>query len=140
MVRALTAGDLDRVMQLWLQTNLEAHDFIDQSYWRENADGVRQAMAEAEVLVYEEAGRVEGFVGLLGETLAGIFVERESQSKGVGKALLDEAKSRRDRLTLGVYQKNTRARAFYEREGFLLLKQQVDENTGETELILGWEK
>lgn len=103
MVRALNPGDLDQVMQLWLQTNLEAHDFIGEGYWQENASGVRKAIAEAEVLVYEDAGRVEGFVGLMGETLAGLFVNWESQSKGIGKALLDEAKSRRTRLSLGVY-------------------------------------
>lgn len=127
-------------MQLWLQTNLEAHNFIEEGYWLKNVEGVRQAMSQAKVLVYEEEDAVEGFVGLQGETLAGLFVNRESRCKGIGKALLDEVKRRRNRLSLNVYKKNTRARAFYEREGFFLLKGQVDENTGETELILGWEK
>ena len=33
MVRDFQAEDLNRIMELWLETNIQAHDFIKKSYW-----------------------------------------------------------------------------------------------------------
>jgi putative acetyltransferase len=50
-------------------------------------------------------------------------VEPADQSRGVGSALLDQAKALRpQRLYLWVFQKNTGAIRFYERHGFRLVK------------------
>ncbi|MGH2242524.1 GNAT family N-acetyltransferase, partial [Enterococcus faecalis] len=48
----------------------------------------------------------------------GIFVSDEMQSCGIGKLLLDYIKNKKVRLRLNVYQKNTRALSFYQREEF----------------------
>ena len=32
----MKAKDIEDVMQLWLYTNLKAHDFIPEYYWYEN--------------------------------------------------------------------------------------------------------
>ena len=63
-------------------------------------------------------GEILGFLGLEGDYIAGIFVRHGAQSRGVGKKLLDRAKEGRGRLSLRVYEKNTRAAAFYRRGGF----------------------
>lgn len=44
----------------------------------------------------------------------------------------------RDTLYLLVYEKNKRAIKFYIREGFFIEKRQVDEGTGETEVVMRW--
>ena len=46
------------------------------------------------------------------------FVEKASRSRGIGRLLLEAAKSGRQELTLHAYAENTGAVRFYEREGF----------------------
>lgn len=140
MIRGFRIEDLDRVMELWLETNIQAHPFIDASYWRENSDRVREGMRQATVFVYEDQGEVQGFVGLTDGHMAGIFVASDWQSQGIGKLLLDRAKDGHAELTLCVYQENTAAFRFYLREGFVVHKEQRDKNTGEIELFMVWTK
>jgi len=47
-----------------------------------------------------------------------LYVARHAQGKGVGKALLDDAKTRSDHLELWTFQANRGAQRFYKREGF----------------------
>ena len=35
-IRRLQKEDLAAVMELWLHTNLQAHPFVSEAYWREN--------------------------------------------------------------------------------------------------------
>ena len=89
MIRKLQEPDVDRVMALWLGANLKAHDFVPTAYWRNNFESVKEMLPQAEVYVYEEAGAIQGFVGLSGGYIEGIFVSGEMQSQGIGKRLLD---------------------------------------------------
>ena len=59
-------------------------------------------------------------------------------SGGVGRQLLDHVKTSRGQLRLQVYRKNLRAAAFYRREGFRVLEEGVDPETGEAELLMEW--
>lgn len=140
MIRKFAEQDLTTVMGLWLKTNIQTHDFIPTAYWEENFPAVQEALPMAEVYVYMMEGKIAGFIGIMEEYIAGIFVDRQAWSKGIGKELLDYAKSRKARLTLRVYQKNKRAVRFYEREGFQIQQKAVDENTGEKELLMAWER
>ena len=74
-----------------------------------------------------------GFVGLNDEYIEGIFVSDEMQSCGIGKLLLDYIKDKKVSLRLNVYQKNARANSFYQREGFIIQCEGLDEATGEKE-------
>lgn len=88
MIRRMGKGDLDAVAAIWLDANREAHDFIPAAYWLGHFAEVRTALARAEVWVFETEARAEisGFIGLLGDYIAGIFVRREARSGGVGSA------------------------------------------------------
>ena len=138
MIRPVEQADLDRVLDIWLTANLQAHSFIPAAYWKGNAEAVRQALPQAEVYVWEEDEMIWGFLGLEGDHIAGIFVHPEAQSRGLGRRLLDRAREGRDQLSLHVYQKNVRAAAFYRREGFSALEAGADEGTGEGELRMVW--
>ncbi|QHQ63305.1 N-acetyltransferase [Anaerocolumna sedimenticola] len=140
MIREFKISDLESVMNLWLDTNIQAHDFIPQSYWIGNYDKVKEMLPDATIYVYENNDMLQGFVGLMGNYIAGIFVEVSCQSMGLGKALLDYIKANHYELTLQVYKKNVRAVTFYLRESFAVTKEQQDENTGETELVMHWTK
>ena len=118
MIRKMQNTDINRVADIWLKTNLKAHDFIPEQYWTSNYELVKEMMSQAEVYVYEDNKMIQGFVGLSNEYIEGIFVSNEMQSCGIGKLLLDYIKNKKIRLRLNVYQKNARALSFYQREGF----------------------
>ena len=140
MIRKFENLDLDAVMQIWLQANLDAHVFIPASFWRGHFEIVRDMLPQAELYVHEnEATRqIDGFIGLTENHIEGIFVVKSARSKGIGKALLDYVKPRRPRLTLGVYQKNERALAFYRREQFVVQSEGIDEDTNEADIQMLW--
>ena len=70
----------------------------------------------------------------------GIFVSDEMQSCGIGKLLLDYIKNKKVRLRLNVYQKNTRALSFYQREEFNIQCEGFDGATGEKEYPMLWQQ
>ena len=142
MIRKIETQDLDAVMQIWLQANLDAHAFIPASFWEAHFEMVRDLLSQAELYVHEnEATRqIDGFIGLTENHIEGIFVAKSARSKGVGKALLEYAKSRKPSLTLSVYQKTERALAFYQREQFTVQSEGIDEDTNEAELQMLWSR
>ncbi len=142
MIRKMEEKDIPDVLQIWLETNIRAHNFIEKEYWTGNYEMVKQILPEAEVYVYEaeKSGQIAGFIGINDQYIEGLFVKESVQSNGIGKRLLDHAKSRKTELRLGVYQKNMRAVRFYLRENFLIHTEQMDEDTNEKEYIMGWEK
>ena len=89
MIRKLLNGDIDRVADIWLKTNLKAHYFISNQYWKSNYELVKEMMSQSEVYVFEADKMIQGFVGLNDEYIEGIFVSDEMQSCGIGKLLLE---------------------------------------------------
>ncbi len=140
MIRRLQKKDVNRVAELWLDTNLKAHDFIPAQYWRSNYDLVKEMLSQAEVYVYEDGQKIQGFIGLDGDYIEGIFVSDEMQSQGIGKALIDFVKAQKTKLSLNVYQKNVRATHFYQKEGFEIQCEGLDEATGEKDYEMLWWK
>lgn len=136
MIRKLALEDLEEVMSIWLQTNLETHDFIEANYWRDNFEVVKEVLPQAEVYVDEEDGKIRGFIGITQGYIAGIFVSGDYQTQGIGSQLLDKAKTLYPSLTLSVYAKNDRAVSFYLQKGFKIIKEQKDESTNEQEYVM----
>ena len=139
MIRKLQNVDINKVADIWLKTNLEAHEFIPGQYWISNYEAVKKMLPQAEVYVYEDNKMIQGFLGVRDEYIEGIFVSDKMQSHGIGKSLLDYIKDKKVRLQLNVYQKNVRAMSFYQREGFTIQSERMDEFTGEMEYVMNWE-
>ena len=141
MIRKLQKTDIDTVARIWLDGNRQAHGFIPAGYWEDNLIHVKEMLLQTEVYVYEEESSraILGFAGLEKEYIAGIFVQSDARSRGIGRMLLNYVKDRKKKLTLNVYGKNERAVRFYEREGFHIIERTKDENTGEEEYLMSWE-
>lgn len=80
-------------------------------------------LREQEVWVAERSGRVAGFISFRAGKIEHLYVDPEFQSLGIGTMLLQKAKDESNgRLELYVYLRNTRARSFYEKNGFSLVE------------------
>ena len=120
MIRKLQIENINRVAEIWLDTNVKTHYFIPSQYWMDHFTMVKEQLTLAEVYVYESKGDILGFIGMVDDYIAGIFVWEQAQSNGIGKELLEFAKRLKEKLRLNVYQKNVRAVKFYQREGFTI--------------------
>ena len=136
MIRELRKVDINKVAEIWLDTNIKTHYFISAQYWKSNFELVKELLLQATVYVYEDKQEIQGFIGLSNEYIEGIFVSAEMQSQGIGKILLNYVKGKRNKLILNVYQKNTRAISFYQREGFEIQYSGLDEATGEKDYVM----
>ena len=140
MIRELRKVDINKVAEIWLDTNIKTHYFISAQYWKSNFELVKELLLQATVYVYEDKQEIQGFIGLSNEYIEGIFVSAEMQSQGIGKILLNYVKGKRNKLILNVYQKNTRAISFYQREGFEIKYSGLDEATGEKDYVMAWQQ
>lgn len=140
MIRELRKVDINKVAEIWLDTNIKTHYFISAQYWKSNFELVKELLLQATVYVYEDKQEIQGFIGLSNEYIEGIFVSAEMQSQGIGKILLNYVKGKRNKLLLNVYQKNTRAISFYQREGFEIQYSGLDEATGEKDYVMAWQQ
>lgn len=142
MIRIFGENDLDSIIRIWLETNIQAHNFITKEYWIDNYELVKNMLPQADIYIYEDdtTNQIEGFVGLTDNYIAGIFIKEASQSKGIGKQLLNYVKGIKTVLRLSVYQKNVRAVSFYQREQFVIQSENIDAATGEKEFVMVWKR
>ena len=139
MIRKLRNKDLDEAMQIWKNENIKTHNFISKTYWENNYEYVRKILPSSEIYVYTDEDKIKGFIGINNNYIEGIFVKQSSQNKGIGTALLNTAKGQKEKLLLTVYQKNKTAIKFYQKNGFTIIKENIDKETNEREYIMLWE-
>lgn len=139
MIRKFEKNDIDGVMQIWLSGNLDAHSFICDEYWKSNYNLVQEQIQQADIFVYEDKGRIYGFIGIVEGYIAGIFVDKDYRNHSIGKMLIEYVKQYYDVLTLNVYRKNERAVSFYHRQGFSTVSESIDCDTNEVEYKMKWE-
>ena len=111
--------DINAIMEIWLESNAETHAFIPRSHWESEVEAAQEGILSAEALVFEDGpDDIVGFACVADDRLEALFVREDRRGQGVGRELLDEAKSGHDSLDLEVYIQNPRAFSFFKREGF----------------------
>ncbi len=140
MIEELNKKDINKIMDIWLKENKRTHNYISGEYWDNHFEDVKKEILKAEIYVYKEKEEICGFIGLSNTYIAGIFVKKEKQSMGIGRKLIQYCKSKYPELMLSVYAKNERAIAFYEREEFKIVKEEIDKTTNEKEYVMVWKK
>ena len=139
-VKKLDREIMDRLLTIWLTTNIKTHDFIDEKYWYEKEALLKKELPKAEIYYCEMNSQIVGFMGIVDESyLAGIFVESTYQNRKIGQYLIEAAKKEKERISLYVYGKNKGAIRFYFRNGFIKVDEQMDESMGEKEYLMIWE-
>lgn len=137
LIRRYAAADENAAVDVWSRAGRLAHPFIPGEGEGERAREMREVyLVHAENWVAESNGRVVALLGLLDAEIGGLFVAPEAQGTGVGRRLVEHAAALHGALTLEVYEKNTQARGFYARMGFVEESRRVDEEYDEVMLKL----
>lgn len=137
MIRKFSERDMDSVLDVWLESSVQAHDFMGRGFWESKLEDMRNLYIPAsETYVYESAGTIKGFFSLHEDMLAAIFVAPGYQGEGIGKQMIEKAKTLRTRITLEVYKENQNSVAFYRRCGFNEIVEKDDPHTGHRALIM----
>ncbi len=138
MIRKLTNIDTDKIMDIWLESTVRAHNFISREYWENNYKVVKDVyMPIADTFVYEEDGEIRGFISIINnEFIGALFVDVKFQGMGIGSKLIDYSIEKYKKLTLAVYKENQKSVGFYIRKGFKIIEEGLNEDSGYTEYIM----
>ena len=137
MIRPYKDADLNELLEAWYSASLIGHPFLDEAFFQQERKNIREVhLPNAETWVYEQDGVVVGFIALIGNEVGAIFVDSNYHGKGIGRALMDHARSIRDFLELDVFKDNKVGRTFYEKCGFHLVKEHLHKETGFMQLRL----
>lgn len=92
MIRLARPDEYADLVDIWLEASLQTHDFIPETFWRSQRDAVfNHYLPAAENWVVEESGQVRGFLSLVENHLAALFIHPAHQRSGLGRRLLDSA-------------------------------------------------
>ncbi|WP_438496066.1 N-acetyltransferase [Paenibacillus sp. IHBB 3054] len=133
-------SDIDTLTDIWYRGSIQAHDFIDQEYWLSQKTEMRDKyipMSDTYV-IYNQA-EIVGFVSMVEDYLAALFIDTSYQKNGYGKELINFIKIQKSKITLKVYKENTSATHFYKKNGFTIKETLLDENTNQEEYLMEWE-
>lgn len=138
MIRYLKQKDIDKIMKIWLESTIKAHDFIPKKYWQDNFNVVKDTyIPQSKTYVYEEDEEIKGFISILNDNFIGaLFVSPNEQGKGVGSKLIEYANNKFDNLKLAVYKQNQKSVDFYIKKGFEILSKEINEDSGFEEYIM----
>ncbi|SDM29406.1 GNAT family N-acetyltransferase [Sediminibacillus halophilus] len=140
-IRSNKKTEVDKLVEIWYEVSLIAHDFIDKNYWKSQ----QTAMAEkyipmSETYVVSNEKGIVGFLSMMDNYMAALFIDVRHQGGGYGKGLLNFIKRQRESIQLKVYKKNKKAVDFYLKNGFVIKEETLDEQTSEEEFLMEWEK
>ena len=140
IIRTPRPAEIEALIRMWLEGNTRTHSFIHPDYWLSHINYMRQALPHAKVYVCEVNGEIAGFAGIDGNHIAGLFVDGNYQSLGIGTSLIEFIKQHHFTLTLAVYKKNEKALQFYRKHGFVVTGGRIDTKTDEAELLMRWNR
>ena len=132
MIRRYGDHDLEDLLEVWHQASVIAHHFMDDEFFAGEREAIQNDhLPIADTWVYELEGKVVGFVSLLGHHVGAIFVHPAMQRKGIGRILMDHARSLCGQLELEVFKANRVGRAFYDQYGFKVVGEYFHEALGQ---------
>ncbi|MDI2057261.1 MULTISPECIES: GNAT family N-acetyltransferase [Bradyrhizobium] len=134
-IRRLTLADMDAAARVhrtafdqalpWL-AGLHTPD-EDRWFYRE------QMFATCTLWGAFDGAAMRGVIAFHDDWIEQLYVLPDAQGRGIGGALLEIARQDADRLQLWTFQRNARARRFYETRGFVAVEETDGSGNGERE-------
>lgn len=142
MIRIAAQNDYSHLIDIWLEASIKAHHFIDSSFWINSAQKMKDIYLPSSKtwILEDESYSIKGFVSVVDHHIAALFISPAHQGEGYGSTLLQFIKTKCDQLSLNVYALNEQAIHFYQKHGFRITEEMLDENTGATDCRMEWIK
>lgn len=138
-IRSNKKTEINKLVEIWYEGSLIAHDFIDKDYWKsQRMEMEEKYIPMSETYVVSNEKGVVGFISMIDNYLAALFIDVKHQGEGYGKRLLNFIKSQRENIQLKVYKKNNKAIDFYLKNGFVIKEELLDKLTAEEEFLMEW--
>ena len=127
MIRPYEDADFEATGRVWYRSGMDEYDYLPmfQALSEDQALEIfRNAIVAAcEIWVSETAAGIDGFMALNGSYIDRLYIDPARQRSGLGASFLDHAKRLHPAgLSLHTHQANQRARAFYEKHGFVAVE------------------
>lgn len=121
IIRQATNADHPLLLNIWQRSVRATHHFLQESVIEELLPQLRDnylPAVELWVAVDTEDSPL-GFIGLNENHVEMLFIEPDLRGKGIGRALLDHARSSRKQMSVDVNEQNPEAVGFYLHYGFV---------------------
>ncbi len=124
VVRRMEPDELPPVIDVWHRSLVDSLDWLrpeQRSSEAEYRAFFRNVVAKScELWVAERDGSILGVLAMQRDAVSRMYVDTAEQGKGVGSALMDQAKALSpEGLRLVTLERNEQARRFYQRRGFM---------------------
>lgn len=132
MIRKYDEAEIPELIEIWEAAAVLAHPFLSDDFNAQVKTAMRDMyLPDSDTWVFEESGKVLGFISMLKNEIGGLFVHPDHHSKGIGRALIIHVQHSHTTLEVEVFDKNKIGKPFYEKYGFEVLKEYTHEPTGE---------
>jgi len=119
VIRRYAPADQEDLLAVWDSASRGAHGFMPEQFFEEERWHIPNTyLPKAETWVAQADGRMVGFASLIGQEVGALFVAPDMQGRGVGHALLDQARALHGELCVEVFAENQAAYGFYLAYGF----------------------
>jgi putative acetyltransferase len=131
-LRPARPDDTPRLLAIWRAAVLATHDFLDPADFRE----IERMVAERYLpvapfwLVVDERDVAAAFMGMTDHHIDSLFVDPDRRGKGIGRSLVEHARSLHPGLTVDVNEQDLGAVGFYERLGFRRIGRSPHDDAG----------
>ena len=132
LLRQSKPEDHDRLFKVW-QTAVEAtHHFLKQKDAEEISAMVREQYIPnvTFTVTVDENDIPTAFLGMTDNVIDALFVHADHLGQGIGSVIMGHVKERFDHLKLDVNEDNSGARAFYEKQGFVMTGRSETDDDG----------
>ncbi|SDF46390.1 GNAT family N-acetyltransferase [Limimaricola pyoseonensis] len=124
-IRDATTADIDAAADIARASRRHFLPFLSDLHTPEQ-DRIfyrQRVLPACEVRVAQIGTQIVGFIAFKADWVEHLYLSPSHVGRGLGTILLGEAKDRHDRLQLWVFQQNTAAIRFYERNGFRRIRE-----------------
>lgn len=158
LIRPCVDEDMPRLLEIWMQATLHAHDLLPAAMWWPRQEAMRRRLQDgAEIWVVEPLAfeierspvadtsslnehSVVGFMAIKDEELLALYVHPEFQGAGIGSMLIGLAQHNHRFLYLHVCIRNDEAVRFYQKHGFRPVREIKEAQTGCDEYLMEYRK
>lgn len=137
MIRLYSGTDLEDVIIIWREAFTLAHPFINPQFIDQVEHDIRAIyMSKAITWVYTTEGKIKGFISMLGNEIGALFINPKSHRKGIGTKLINHVAEQHKHLEVEVFKMNSMGNTFYQKYGFVFLKDYMHDPTSQVVLRL----